>query len=121
LGDSHSFVVQLGRMLTARKKHHVAEGKLLAVPKVSNRAVCILVMQAPGPARAVITAMNFSQKPLREELDLRGIKGLGNAKLTGKLLDIITGERMDDLPDSGRMTIELPGLTVKTILIEKAD
>ena len=49
-------------------------------------------MQAPGPAGVVITAMNFSQKPMREELDLSGIKGLGKAKLTGKLLDIITGE-----------------------------
>jgi trehalose synthase len=121
LVDSHSFVVQLGRMLKARKKYHIAEGKLLAVPNVVNRSVCILVMQAPGPAGAVITAMNFSQKPIREELDLSGAKGLGNTKLTGRLLDIITGERMGNLPDSGRMTIELPGLTVKTIQIEKAD
>jgi hypothetical protein len=108
-------------MLKARKKHRLAEGKLLAVPDVDNRPVCILVMQAPGPVGAVITLMNFSQKPIREELDLSGAPGREDEKLTGKLLDIVTGERLGNLPDSGRMTIELPALTVKTILIEKAD
>jgi trehalose synthase len=121
LDDSHSFAAQLGRMLKARKKHRIAEGRLLAVPNVDNRPVCILVMQAPGPVGAVITVMNFSQKPIREELDLSGAEGLEDAKLTGKLLDIITGEQLGNLPDSGRMTIELPALTAKTILIEKAD
>jgi hypothetical protein len=37
------------------------------------------------------------------------------------LLDIVTGERLGNLPDSGQMTIDLPALTAKTILIEKAD
>jgi len=113
--------MQLGRMLKARKKYRIAEGELLAVPEVDNRPVCILVMQAPGPAAAVITAMNFSQEPVREELDLSDTEGLADETLTGKLLDIITGEQLGRLPDSGRITIELPALTAKTILLEKTE
>ena len=44
LVDSHSFVVQLGRMLKARKKCHIAEGKLLAVP---NCAIELLKIRVP--------------------------------------------------------------------------
>jgi trehalose synthase len=121
LDDEKSFVSQLGRMLKARKKHRIAEGKLLAVPDVESRAACILVMQAPGSTAAVITAMNFSQKPVREEIDLGSIEGLEDEKLSGKLLDIITGEQMGHLPDSRRLTFELPALTARTIVIEKAD
>jgi hypothetical protein len=121
LDNADSFARQLGRMLKARKKYRLAEGELLAVPPVANRPVCILVMQAPGPANVVITALNFSRKPMREELDLSDMEGLADKKLTGNLLDIITGEQLGSLPDSGRITIELPALAAKTILVEKAN
>ncbi len=104
-------------MLKARKKHRIAEGKLLAVPAVKNRAACILVMQAPGSDAAVVTAMNFSQESMREEVELFAIKGLQQEKVTGQLLDIISGERLGTLPRSGRLTIELPALTARTIVI----
>jgi hypothetical protein len=105
-------------MLKARKKHRIAEGKLLAVPDVKNRAACILVMQVPGSDVAV-TAMNFSQKSVREEIELLAINGLEQEKITGQLLDIISDKRLGVLPDSGRLTIELPALTARTIVMEK--
>src|SRR5205085_7920817 len=48
LDDPDSFVSQLQRMLKARKKYRIAEGKLLAVPEVAKLSVFILVMQPPG-------------------------------------------------------------------------
>ena len=108
-------------MLKARKKYRIAEGELLAVPDVKNRAACILVMQAPGSGAAVVTALNFSQKSVREEIELLAIKGLQQEKVTGQLLDIISGKRLGTLPDSGQLTIELPALTARTIVIGKLD
>ena len=119
LDDENSFASQLARMLKARKKHRIAEGKLLAVPDVKNRAACILVMQVPGSDAAVVTAMNFSQESLREEIDLLAIEELEQEKAIGQVFDVISGKRLDTLPDSGRLTVELPALTAKTIVIEK--
>ena len=62
--------------------------------------------------------MNFSQEPVREEIDLMLSRALGQEKVTGQLLDIVSGERLGDVPDSGRLTIELPALTARTIVIE---
>jgi hypothetical protein len=76
-------------------------------------------MQAPGSDAAFVTAMNYSQKPVREEVELRDIKGLEPEKLSGQLHDIISGDPLGSLPDSGRLTIELPALTARTIVIER--
>jgi hypothetical protein len=76
-------------------------------------------MQVPGSAVAAVTAMNFSHRPVQECLDLRKVNGLSEDRLSGKLLDILTGEQLGELPQSGCMTIDLPALTARTIVIEK--
>ena len=119
LRDSNSFVTHLRRMLKARKQYRVAEGKLLAVPKVDHLPVCILVMQVPGPHVAMITAMNFSNEEIHERLDISDIDGVPQKKLKGTLLDIITGEQIGELSPAGRMTIDLPALTARTILVDR--
>lgn len=118
LEDSDSFASQLGQMLRARKKYHIAEGELLAVPEVGNRSVCILVMQPPDSDAVAITAMNFSRKPVQEEIDLNDVAGLEVASLTGEMLDIVSDESLAEVPESGRLTIPLPALTARTILLQ---
>jgi maltose alpha-D-glucosyltransferase/alpha-amylase len=118
MDDPDSFVRQLSRLLKARKKYRLAEGELLAVPKVSEPAVCILVMQPPGPPSLVITALNFSQQRVRETLDLSSIKALEDKKIKGKVLDIVTDEQLDRVSDSGRVTLDLPALSAQTLRIE---
>jgi maltose alpha-D-glucosyltransferase/alpha-amylase len=119
LQDPESFVSQLQRLLQARKRHRIAEGELLAVPDVDHVSVCILVLQIPGRHAAAVTAMNFSQQSVRETLVLSNIERLSRKKLrAGKLIDIVGGERPAELTTTGRMTIELPGLTASTFLIE---
>lgn len=117
LDDPDSFVMQLQRMLTARTKYRVAEGELVAVPKPKNRAACILVMRAPGASRAIVTALNFSREPIEEQVDLHKLSGLPE-ELTGAVREILTDKKLGELPASGRLTIELPGWTAKTIAIE---
>lgn len=121
LRNGDSFAMQLSRMLKARKKYRLAEGKLLAVPRGSQRPVCILVMQPPGPTSLVITALNFSQHRVREEIDLSAFTSLGEKPISRGMLDIVTGEELGKLPDSGLVTIELPALTAQTIRIGKAE
>jgi trehalose synthase len=120
LDDEESFASQLGRMLKARKKHRIAEGELLAVPDVKDHAACILVMQAPGAPAAIITALNFSRKSVQEEIDVRNIKEFEDKQFTDKVLDVLSGEQLDKLPESGRLSIKLPALTAQTIMIELA-
>ena len=74
---------------------------------------------AAGQHAAAVTAMNFSQQSVQEILGLGNVKQLSGKKLrAGKLLDIVRGDRAGELDAAGRMTIELPGLTASTFLIE---
>lgn len=122
MDDSDSFVSQLRRMLAARKAYQIAEGELLAVPEVEHEATCILVMQVPGRHLAAITALNFSREDVEETLDLSKIEPLADKLVqAGKLVDIMTKERTGELQPSGRMTINLPALTARTLVIERAE
>ncbi len=122
LQDSESFVSQLQRLLAARKKHRIAEGELLAVPEVEHPGVCVLVLKMPGRHGTAVTALNFARQDLRESIDLSQVDELSLEKLRGgKLLDVISGEQAAELKDSGRLTIELPALTGRTVLIPLAE
>ena len=78
----------------------------------------------PGNASAGLRRRSRNRDELlaeigAEEIELLAIKGLQQEKVTGQLLDIISGKRLGALPSSGRLTIELPALTARTIAIEK--
>jgi trehalose synthase len=118
--DPDSFVERLGRMLKARRKYRIAEGTLLAAPEVENRSACILVMQSPK-SPVVVTAINFAQHSIREELNLAEIDELSDTQFAGTMFDIISDEDLGELPKSGRMMIELPALTARTIVIDTDD
>jgi maltose alpha-D-glucosyltransferase/alpha-amylase len=122
LRDSSSFVAQLRRMLAARKKYRLAEGELLAVPGIRNKAVCVLLMRVPGPHLGAITAMNFSQLDVEEQVALGGRNGLLGEKSDesgGRVLDVITGEPVGNVSDFGQITLTVPALSVRTLIIER--
>lgn len=116
-----SFASQLSRMLKARKKYRLAEGELLAVPRVSHPAVCILVTRPPGAPALVVTALNFSEETVKEELDLKAVEAIGTNQPKGQMLEIITNQQLGKFPDSGRMTIDLPPHTAQAIRIDKSE
>jgi trehalose synthase len=121
LQDSDSFVSQLQRLLAARKKYRIAEGELLAVPEVEHPAVCVLVLKIPGRHGGALTALNFGLRDVRESVNLSRIDELSPEKLRrGELVDIVSGERAGELRESGRVTIELPALTGRTVLLRRA-
>lgn len=117
LKDPESFASHLRRMLAARTKYRIAEGKLIAVPDVKERRVCLLVMQVPEGGVA-ITALNFGSKEVAEDLDLAGIREVQLASVHGQpVVDAITGTAQGTVAQSGRLEIKLAARTGKTLVI----
>jgi trehalose synthase len=120
LKDPESFASQLERMLAARKKYRIAEGELVAVPDVASSALCLLVMRIPGEPVLAITALNFSQKPVRERIDLRKVEALKGAAFSGRpVIDIVSGEAAGKVDSRGGLPIELEGWSGRTLIIER--
>jgi hypothetical protein len=120
LKDPDSFASQLKRMLAARKKYRIAEGELVAVPNVANSALCLLVMRLPGKPALAITALNYSQQPVRERLDLRKVEGLREFAFAGQpVINSVSGETEGKVTSQGALSIELEGWSGKTLIIEQ--
>jgi trehalose synthase len=118
LKEKDSFASALARMLKGRKKYRIAEGELMAVPAVKNRAVCLLVMRLPGKPSVAITALNFSREPAEEEVDLSRIKGLPVARLAGqKATNVVNDEGAGIVTEAGHLAITLKGWTGKTLVL----
>jgi len=118
LKNSDSFVSRLGRMLAARKKYRIAEGRLVAVPNVENPGVCILVLDVPDASAVAVTALNFSRGPVEETVKLAEIKDLQDKQPSGQLLEIVSGNRLGELPKTGRLTMQLAPLAAQCIIVE---
>jgi maltose alpha-D-glucosyltransferase/alpha-amylase len=120
LKDPDSFAAGLKRLLAARKKYRIAEGELLAVPEPKNPAACLLVMKTPEVTVA-ITALNFGRSAIEEEIELTAIKGVSAAELNGRQwVDVLGGEGSGKVTDKGRLTLRLPPLTGKTVVIRSS-
>jgi trehalose synthase len=120
LSDSGSFASQLRRMLSARKAYRIAEGELVAVLDVEHDAVCILVFRIPGPHLGAITAMNFSRENLQETIDVSKVEPFAQKQLkAGKVVEIVDEVEAAMLQPHGRLTIELPAMTARTLVIDQ--
>jgi trehalose synthase len=120
LKDPDSFASQLKRMLAARKKYRIAEGELVAVPDVTNSALCVLVMRLPEQLAVAVTALNYSQKPVQEQIALGKIEALKELTLAGRpALDSVSGESAGEVDAQGGLSIDLEGWSGKTLIIER--
>jgi maltose alpha-D-glucosyltransferase/alpha-amylase len=120
LKDPNSFVSSLKRLLAARKKYRIAEGELLAAPEVKNRGSCILVMRMPGQPTLAVTALNFGESMVKEQIDLPKIKSIKLDEVRGRSArDVIAGTREGNVSDNGVLTVELPAWTGKTFVLEQ--
>jgi len=118
LKDPDSFAWQLKQMLAARKKYRIAEGELVAVPNVTNSALCLLVMRIPGKPALAITALNYSQKPVQEQIDLRTIKGLRAAAFVGQpATNSVSGAAEGAVDSRGALSFQLEGWSGKALII----
>jgi trehalose synthase len=121
LKDPASFASQLKRMLAARKKYHIAEGELVAVPDVANSALCLLIMRRTDKSGLAITVLNFSRTPVQERMDLRTVKGLTGTALAGRpVIDSVSGATEGHVDSDGALKIELEGWSGKTLVIDRS-
>jgi maltose alpha-D-glucosyltransferase/alpha-amylase len=117
--DPESFASRLGLLLEARRKARIAEGELLAVPEPKASSLCVLVLRLPEHPLAV-TVLNFGQKDVEEELDLRGVGKVSEDELRGRAwTDFLTGEAVSS--GEGRLRLRVPALSGTTLLLAKKD
>jgi maltose alpha-D-glucosyltransferase/alpha-amylase len=118
LGDSASFSERLRRMLAVRKKFQFAQGELLAVPRVRNRACCVLALRLPGHYLGAFTILNFSHHEVQEEIDLAALQKSNDDKtVTLELLDAQTEEPVQVVSAMERVTIQVPALSAKALVV----
>jgi trehalose synthase len=121
LKDPDSFVSQLKRVLAARQKYRLAEAELIAAPEVENPGVALLVLKLPEGDNVAITGLNFGRSGVEEELDLAHLPRLSVVGLRGRQVeDIVAGEAEGKVSESGRLKVQLPALTGKTLVIRAA-
>ena len=120
LNDPNSFVSQLKKMLAARKQYQIPLGTMNAVPPVSDRAVCVLVMTLPNQSLA-ITALNYGQKSTSVTVDLTQVPpGIPAGSVAGQTaLDIVANQSAGTVGSDGKLQINLDQLSGKTLVVQR--
>jgi maltose alpha-D-glucosyltransferase/alpha-amylase len=121
LKSPDSFASQLKRMLEARKKYRIHQAKVLAVPAVSDPAVCLLVMELPERTGLAVTALNYGRKSSSVELDLAKVAGVSGQQVKGRSArDIVSESDKGVASDAaGRLRIQLDALAGRTVVLQE--
>jgi trehalose synthase len=117
LKDPDSFASQVKRILAGRQRYRLAEAELVAVPEVKNASVALLVLRLPQSGGWAITALNFGRREVQETLDFTQLPGPAVDLRGGRVQDAVTDALEGKVPESGRLKIQLPALTGKTLVI----
>jgi len=119
LKDPDSFAMQLKRILAARKKYKIELATLVAAPKTSHSAVCILIMRSPDKSSTIITALNFSRESVKEEVNLQKLKQLSGVKHSGEVIVNCVADKAEGRVDEDdKMDINLGPWSGKTFSID---
>jgi maltose alpha-D-glucosyltransferase/alpha-amylase len=119
LKSSNSFASQIQKMLAARKQYRIAEGTMLAVPPVSDKSVCVLVMKLPDN-RLAVTALNYGRGSTAVQVDLTQVPpGIPSSSLAGQTAtDVIAGQSSGTVSGNGQLTVNLDALSGKTVVVQ---
>jgi len=118
LQSPDSFASQIKRMLAGRKKYRIPEGEMLAVPKVNDSAVCVLVMKLPDSNNLAITALNYGRDHSSVMVDLSNVAGMSAGSTANKKAhDIVADQDAGSVSDSGQLTVDLDGLSGRTVVL----
>jgi maltose alpha-D-glucosyltransferase/alpha-amylase len=121
LKTPNSFASQIKQMLAARKKYRIAEGEMLAVPKVSDPSVCVLVMRLPDSQNLAITALNYGRGDTSVQIDLTQVPpGTPSTSVAGQAAqDIVAGQSGGVVSGAGQLTIDLEHLAGRTLVVQR--
>ena len=119
LKSPDSFASQLKRMMAAREKYGIARSQIVAVPSVSDPAVCVLVMTLPDRKDLAITALNYGRQDSSVAIDLATVAGATGAQVAGRRArDIVAETDEGVVSGSGQLTLELGALSGKTVVLQ---
>lgn len=119
LKDPESFASGLKRILTARKKVRLAEGRLLTAPEPKQSSLCMLLFRLPD-GRPALTMLNFGRQELSEELDLGSLKEFPAEIKAGKWTDLLSGAEVSRA-SGGALVFRVLGLSGTTFVPAKSE
>lgn len=121
LQDPNSFMSRMKAMLAAREKYNIKDATMNAVPPVDNSSVAVLVMTLPDSQNLAITALNYGREATSVNVDLTQIPpGIPASTLAGVgTVDAVSGQSAGTVSSAGGLTIDLDGITGRTIVVQR--
>jgi maltose alpha-D-glucosyltransferase/alpha-amylase len=101
LENANSFASRLGEILKLRKRSGIATATLVDVPDVPWPSMLVLVNQLES-GQVQITALNFGPDKITGRVQSEYIPA-------GRVTDLATRRKVDDVDALGGFTVELPG------------
>jgi len=100
LGDSESFASRVKKVLAVRQAYGIASSRQLLVPEVIHPGLLVMVHELPAGRGIQITALNFSNQIISEEIALEGFS-------PGPVVDMLNETVEGDLSEGGMLLINL--------------
>lgn len=100
LEQPDSFASKVKKLLAVRQAYGIASSRQVLVPEVLTPGLLVMVHELPAGRGTQISALNFSQEAISEELQLSGFT-------PGPVVDMINETVEGDLSEDGRLLINL--------------
>ncbi len=113
LRDPHSFVSQLRRILSIRRRYGIATSTQVDVPDVSNKAMLVMVHELSHPGKHQVTVLNFAPD---------GIVGtINSSHLVPRsvVFDMFTDEVLGEVDDLHSFSIALEGHQGRSLFVSQ--
>lgn len=117
LKDPNSFVSQLKHILEIRKQYQIDTAQQIALPNVKNSGAVIMVHKLPGTLGYEITALNFGNQPIIEQVDLSKISGIGKGFIGKDITDLLTYAKDSVVEQGNIINIKLDALQGKILAL----
>lgn len=111
LKDPTSFASQLKAIIKIRKNYGIDQAELIKVIRPQNQAVFLLLHRLPGTKYLQLTAANFSDAPLTEELEIDGAQNTS-------AINLYTRQSESKPYESQKITLKFAPLEGKAILFQ---
>ncbi len=108
LADPDSFAAQLQTLLSLRKQYRIAESEQIAI--AGDGGLLVMVHKLPDATGWQLTALNFGATAISQTIALP-------EALSGRLIDIASGETLADLSAATTLAIDLPAYATKLLAI----
>ncbi len=110
LADPDSFASQLQRLLVIRKQVRLYAARQVDVPDVTSPGLLVLVHELPDNSGLQVTALNFGEQPVEEEIVLKNARAW-------QVTDMFAEKACGTVDGDGRLTVALAGREGKSLLL----